>query len=148
MKSAAGQIGRVFVLRLEDGDTVPQCIEQFAAANAVAVGFVLLLGGIGRGKVVVGPRDSDAMLPQPMLLPITAAHEIVAAGIIAPDTLGAPRLHIHGALGRGGDALAGCLREGVTTWLVAEAVVCEITGASAARLPDAASGFTLLEPAQ
>ncbi|MFC1945512.1 PCC domain-containing protein, partial [Chloroflexota bacterium] len=56
-----------------------------------------------------------------------------------------PMLHLHGALGRGESVTAGCLRPGVDTWLVAEAVITEITGVKAARQPDGPSGFELLE---
>ena len=59
MKACQGQIGRVFVMRLEDGDVVPACIEDFAAEQAISVGQVVLIGGIGGGEVVVGPRRSD-----------------------------------------------------------------------------------------
>jgi len=30
MKASEGRIGRVFVIRLDDGDVVPECIERFA----------------------------------------------------------------------------------------------------------------------
>lgn len=146
MKTVEGTMGRVFVLRLEDGDVVPECIERLAAEKGVRVGHVVLIGGIGGGQVVVGPRRSDTMPPEPMLLPVDGAHEVAAVGILAPNEAGKPVLHIHGALGRSGATLAGCLRPGVTTWLVGEAVLYEITGAAAARVRDQASGFALLEP--
>jgi len=56
MKACEGQMGRVFVIRLEDGDVVPSCIERFAEENGVSVGHVILVGGIGDGEVVVGPK--------------------------------------------------------------------------------------------
>ena len=145
MKACEGHIGRVFVLRLEDGDVVPTCIERFAEEKGISVGHVILVGGIGDGKVVVGPRESNEMPPQPMLLPIDGAHEVVGVGIIAPDKDGKPVLHIHAALGRSGQTMTGCLRPGVTTWLVGEAIFYEITGTNAKRLPDKESGFNLLE---
>jgi len=145
MKASEGKIGRVFVLRLEDGDVVPACIEEFAAKNAIKVGHVILIGGIGGGQVVVGPRDSKAMPPDPVLLPVDGAHEVEGLGIIAPDKDGKPVLHIHASLGRGGRTLTGCLRPGVKTWLVGEAIIYEILGANAKRLPDKASGFNLME---
>jgi predicted DNA-binding protein with PD1-like motif len=145
MKASEGRIGRVFVLRLEDGDVVPDCIERFAAEKAISVGQVILVGGIGGGKVVVGPEDSEEMPPNPVLLPINGAHEVVGVGIIAPDKSGRPVLHIHASLGRADKAITGCLRPGVATWLVAEAVIFEILGAKAARLPDSKSGFDLME---
>ena len=145
MKATEGHIGRVFVLRLDDGDVVPDCIERFAAEKAISVGQVVLVGGIGGGQVVVGPEDSKEMPPRPVLLPVEGAHEVVGVGIIAPDKDGRPVLHIHASLGRSDKALTGCLRPGVTTWLVGEAVIYEILGAKAARLPDQKSGFDLMD---
>jgi len=145
MKACEGHVGRVFVVRLEDGDMVPACIERFAAEKGIKVGHVILIGGIGGGQVVVGPRNSEEMPPDPMLLPVDGAHEVAGVGIIAPDKEGKPVLHIHAALGRAGQTLTGCLRPGVTTWLVGEAIIYEILGADCARLPDPKSGFNLME---
>jgi predicted DNA-binding protein with PD1-like motif len=145
MKASEGKIGRVFVLRLDDGDAVPGCIEQFAAEKKIKCGHVILIGGIGGGQIVSGPRYTDKMPPDPILLPVDGAHEVVGLGIIAPDKDGRPILHIHAALGRAGKTLTGCLRPGVTAWLVGEAIIYEITGATARRLPDSASGFDLME---
>jgi predicted DNA-binding protein with PD1-like motif len=145
MKASEGRIGRVFVVRLEDSDVVPDCVERFAREKGISVGHVILVGGIGGGEVVVGPRDSEKRPPEPMLLPVDGAHEVVGAGIIAPDKDGKPVLHIHAALGRSGQTLTGCLRPGVKTWLVGEAIIYEILGAKVSRLPDKASGFDLME---
>ena len=145
MKASQGKVGRVFVIRLEDGDVVPDCLERFAAENSIEVGHVILIGGIGGGEVVVGPRQTEEMPPDPMLLPVDGAHEVVGAGIIAPDKDGKPVLHIHASLGRSGQTMTGCLRYGVKTWLVAEAIIYEILGTTAARLPDKDSGFDLME---
>ena len=145
MKASEGRLGRVFVLRLEDGDIVPDCIERFAEEKGISVGHVILVGGIGGGTVVVGPRHSDEMPPEPMLLPVDGAHEVAGVGVIAPGQDGKPVLHIHAALGRAGQTMTGCLRPGVTAWLVAEAIIYEILGANARRVRDAASGFDLLD---
>lgn len=145
MKACEGHLGRIFVLRLEDGDVVPTCIEDFAERNGVSVGQVILVGGIGDGEVVVGPRRSNERPPQPMLLPIDGAHEVLGVGVLAPGEDGKPILHIHAALGRSGKTMSGCLRPGVTTWLVAEAILYEILGANAVRIKDEQSGFTLLD---
>ena len=145
MKASEGRVGRVFVIRLEDGDMVPECIERFAEKKGISVGHVILVGGIGGGEVVVGPRDSEEMPPQPMLLPVDGAHEVVGVGVIAPDEDGKPVLHIHAALGRSGQTMSGCLRPGVTIWLVGEVIIYEIVGADVARVRDEESGFELLE---
>jgi predicted DNA-binding protein with PD1-like motif len=145
MRASEGHIGRVFVLRLEDGDVIPDCIEGFAAEKGISVGQVVLVGGIGQGQIVAGPKDSKDMPPEPVLIPVEGAHEVVGVGIIAPDKNDRPTLHIHASLGRSAKAITGCLRPGVTTWLVGEAIIYEILGAKAARLPDEKSGFDLME---
>jgi predicted DNA-binding protein with PD1-like motif len=145
MKASEGHIGRIFVLRLEDGDVVPDCIERFAAEKGISVGQAILVGGIGEGNIVVGPRDSAEMPPEPVLHPVDGAHEVVGVGIIAPNKEGKPVLHIHASLGRSGKALTGCLRPGVKTWLVGEVIIFEILGVKVARLPDDLSGFDLME---
>jgi len=146
MKASEGKLGRVFVIRLEDGDKLPDCIEKFAEKKGVSVGHVILVGGIGEGQIVVGPRYSDKMPPEPMLLPLDGAHEVAGVGVLAPDENGKPVLHVHAALGRSGQTMTGCLRPGVKTWLVAEAILYEILGAKVKRVKDKKSGFTLLQP--
>ena len=145
MKASEGKIGRVFIIRLEDGDVIPACIESFATEKKISAGQVILIGGIGDGQVVVGPRRSDEMPPEPMLLPVDGVHEVVGAGMIALDKKGKPTLHIHAALGRSGQTITGCLRPGVTTWLVAEVIIFEILGTDAVRLPDKKATFELLQ---
>jgi predicted DNA-binding protein with PD1-like motif len=145
MKATEGKLGRVFVIRLEDGDKIPDCIESFAEENGVSAGHVILVGGIGGGQVVSGPRYSDHMPPDAMLLPVDGVHEVMGVGVLAPEEGGKPILHIHGALGRSGQTLMGCLRPGVNTWLVGEVILYEITGIKANRRMDSKSGFSLLE---
>ena len=146
MKASEGRLGRVFVIRLEDGDVVPKCIERFAAENGVTAGQVVFVGGVGGGEVVVGPRRSEQMPPEPMLLPVEGAHEVAAVGVLAPTEDGRPVLHIHGALGRSGRTLTGCLRPGVNTWLLGEVILYEILDVDAKRIKNPNTGFTMLTP--
>jgi hypothetical protein len=90
MQAAEGKMGRVFVIRLEEGDLLPASIEKFAEEKKIKNGFVLLVGGIGSGQVVVGPRVSDRMPPDAMLLPIDGAHEVVGVGVSRPVKTGKP----------------------------------------------------------
>ena len=145
MKSSEGRLGRVFVIRFEDGDILPECIERFAADKGVTTGLVILVGGIGSGKVVVGPENSEDRPPQPMVLPVSGVSEVAGVGLLAPGEDGKPALHIHAALGRAGQTLTGCLRQGVTTWVLAEAILYEITGAQVKRVMSEECGFNLLE---
>jgi len=146
MKAAVGRIGRVFVVRLEDGDKLPVCLEQFAADQGVATAHVILVGGAGSGQIVVGPRDSHAMPPDPMVLPVDGTHEIAGVGVIASDESGKPVLHMHAALGRSGQTLTGCIREGIETWVMIEAIMYEILDADVKRIRDETTGFIMLQP--
>jgi len=145
MKASEGRVGRVFVIRLEHGDIVPDCIERFAEDKEISVAQVMMIGGIGEGQVVVGPRRSNEMPPEPMLVPVDGAHELMGLGVIAPDKTGKPVLHVHGSLGRAGKATTGCLRPGVSTWTVAEVIICEILGTNAVRELDGKTHFELLQ---
>ena len=141
-----GKIGRVFVIRLEDGDKLPDSIEKFAEEHNIKVGQAVLIGGIGSGDVVVGPRLNSTMPPDPMVRELDGVHEVVGVGVLAPDKDGKPSFHIHAALGRAGFTVTGCLRKGVDTWLVGEVILTEILGVDVARLPDKDSAFDLLMP--
>jgi predicted DNA-binding protein with PD1-like motif len=145
MKASEGRPGRVFVIRLEHGDVIPDCIEKFAEEKKISVGQVIMIGGIGEGQVVVGPRRSNEMPPEPMFVPVDGAHEVMGVGVIAPDKTGKPVLHIHGSLGRSGKATTGCLRPGVSTWTVGEVIISEILGTTAVRNLDEKTQFDLLQ---
>ncbi len=144
MEVAQGSAGRIFVLRLGDGDTVPECIERFAAENNIAAASCLLLGGVGSGRLIVGPEqgDTDPIVPMPYRL--EGVHEIAAVGTIFPTEAGTPRLHMHAALGRKGDTRTGCVRDGIDIWKIGEVVIQEIVGTSLVRRLDPATGFELL----
>jgi predicted DNA-binding protein with PD1-like motif len=135
----------VVVIRLEDGDVVHECIEHVAAVEGIDRGYVLLVGGADKGSaVVVGPEDGRAEPVVPMERVLQAVYEVAGVGTVFPDESGRPVLHLHAAFGRDDRTVAGCIRRGVKTWIVIEAVLVEIVGNEAVRRPDPASGFELL----
>ncbi|OGS23665.1 MAG: DNA-binding protein [Elusimicrobia bacterium RIFOXYB2_FULL_48_7] len=147
MKYSEAKIGRAFIIRLEDGDKIPDSIESFAEKNGIRSGMCILVGGIDdRGKIVVGPRHGDRMPPDPMAYVLKGAHEAAAVGTIFPDENNKPKLHMHAAMGRKGKTRTGCVRLGVTVWKMVEIVLIELTGNSARRVKDKATGFEMLQP--
>ncbi len=145
MQFTQGSLGRVFLIRLSHGERMPDVLEAFAVAHAISSGLVVMVGGVDDGsRIVVGPEDGTVLPPTPTVISLTGVHEVSALGILAPDESGAPTLHMHAAFGRGEEARAGCIRAGIVTWHVLEVLLVEVTGLSAARLPDPATGFTLL----
>ena len=146
MKYESASAGRIYVIRLDDGDVVHEAIEAMARKEGLQRAFVLLLGGADDGStVVVGPADgrSDPIVPVERLL--SGVHEMAGVGTIFPNEAGEPVLHLHAAFGRDDAVTAGCIRRGVTTWIIGEVVVVELTDCKAARRVDPATGFELLE---
>ncbi len=147
MKYSEASLGRVFVIRLEDGDIVHECIQRFAAEKEIQAAALILLGGADKdSRLVVGPEDGRAEKINPMIHVLQAVHEAAGTGTIFPDQQGAPLLHLHVACGRKDSTVTGCVRAGVKVWQVMEAVLIEITGSEARRMPDEATGFELLCP--
>ncbi len=147
MLVSEGKMGRIFVIRLEDGERLPDALEAFAAEKGLAAGLCVLLGGAGDGNIVAGPVDGEARKIIPIVLALGEAHELAAVGTLFPDAEGAPRLHMHGAFGRGNTARVGCVRRGVDIWRLAECVVIEILDADMVRKVDPAFGFEILTKA-
>jgi predicted DNA-binding protein with PD1-like motif len=146
MKYSTANLGRALVIRLEDGDVVHECIEEAARAEGIARAAVLLLGGAdGGSRVVVGPEDGRAAEIVPMERILHDVHEMVGAGTLFPDETGRPVLHLHAAFGRDDKVTAGCIRGGVITWVVGEAVLIELVGSEACRRVDPPTGFELLD---
>lgn len=146
MEYTSGRLGRVFAARLHDGEPVYRAVEEIARREKIESGVVLLVGGVRRGGVVVGPEKADGPI-RPMVRRFDDAREIVGVGTVHQAD-GKPSLHLHGAIGRGDQTIAGCPREGLDAFLVLEVVIVEVTGLGAARVLDAASGLRLLTFAQ
>ena len=140
-------MGRIFVVRLQDGDVLNSSIEQLAREEGIERAMLIYLGGARAGSVIIaGPEDSDAIPVKPMEALLEGVHEACGVGTIFPDESGNPVLHLHAAFGRAGDASAGCTRKKVVTWHVGELVLIEITDSTAVRRKDPATGFELVEP--
>ena len=147
MKYAQAAQGRVFVVRLEDGEILHEKIEEFAAAMGVGAAALVAVGGADRGStLVVGPEKGKALPVTPMERVLGGVHEVTGTGTIFPDESGKPVLHMHVACGRRDTAVAGCVRRGVKVWRTVEIVIFELACPSARRVHDDAVGFSMLEP--
>lgn len=147
MKFTEARQGRIFVLRLEDGEIVHEVIERFALAQKITAATLIILGGADDGsRLVVGPKE-DRMLPlEPMQRVLANAHEVTGTGTLFPDENGVPLLHMHMACGRGDNTTTGCIRSGVKVWRVMEVMVFELLDCPARRLVEQPLGLKLLQP--
>ena len=146
MEYTEGNIGRIFILRLHDGDHLPDVLETFAVEKKVSSALCFFLGDVKeKGKVIVGPEDGNAVPPVPMMRLLNGVHEVCAVGTIFRDEKNKPKLHMHASFGRGDKVVAGCIRMGIDIWVIGEIVLLEIIGTSAYRAIDGKTGFELLE---
>jgi len=146
MQYREGRIGRIFVLRLEDGERLPEAIETFARDQGLKEAMVIYVGGAQDGsRLVVGPEAgrTDAIIP--MIHTLAGIQEVLGVGTLFPNEAGEPVLHLHAATGREGGATVGCSRAGVEVWLVGEVIILEVVGTQALRRKDSETGFQLLD---
>ncbi|NTU58776.1 MAG: DNA-binding protein [Chlorobiaceae bacterium] len=147
MKYSEATQGRIFIIRLEDGEIFHEQIERFAKEQGIERAYLNVVGGADKGsRLVVGPEESRSLPINPMIHELYDAHEVTGTGTLFPDELGNPVVHLHMACGREENTVTGCVRSGVRVWQVMEVVLIELLGTNAARLPDKATGFKLLIP--
>jgi len=146
MQFTEAKLGRIFVLRLHDGDRLPDVLESFAADNNVSSALCFFIGGAKENsRVVVGPKNGYAIPPEPMVTLLNGVHEACGVGTIFADEEGKPKLHMHASFGRNENAITGCVRMGVDVWQIGEVIVIELTEAQARRVIDKKTNFEFLE---
>lgn len=143
MDYSEGRLGRVFVLRLADGEDLISSVDRFLAEKGVASGMILFLGALRQGRIITGPREPTIPPESPFVEDLEGGFETFGVATVYPGEGGEPKVHIHASFGRGDRALTGCLRERAETYLVVEAVVFELLGLFARRLFDEESGVLL-----
>ncbi|MGB9642046.1 MAG: PPC domain-containing DNA-binding protein [Candidatus Ratteibacteria bacterium] len=146
MKYSQARIKRIFVVRLDDGEKIPAAIEDFARKHKIQCGICILIGGIGSGKLVTGPRYPESSPVTPIFQSITGTSEIAGIGSIFPDENNIPKLHMHATIGRRKTTLTGCIRPGITVWKIGECIIIELIGTKAKRITNQKAGFSILEP--
>jgi len=142
MEYSCGKIGRVIVARGFEGEDVYGQIEGLARKENIASAAVFVVGGLRSAKVVVGPKNAHGPI-EPVFRQFDDAREIAGVGTIFCDADG-PKLHLHAAIGRGDEVIAGCPRGGATVFCVLEVIILEILGVDAARRVDPELGLELL----
>lgn len=147
MRYSEARPGRVFILRLEDGDIVHETIERFAAEHNIMAASLIAVGGADDGsRLVVGPREDRGLPLEPMQYALEHAHEIAGVGTLFRDEAGVPLVHMHMACGREDSTITGCIRTGVKVWHVMEVILQELTGTTARRATEQPLGLKLLQP--
>jgi len=147
MKYSQAKQGRIFIIRLEDGDIVHEEIERFAKEKSINAAALIIVGGADEGsKLIVGPKHGRAVPILPMEHILDNVHEIAGTGTLFPDEDGNPALHMHMTCGRKSFTTTGCVRNGVNVWQIMEVILFELTDTTGVRILDAQTGFKMLNP--
>lgn len=142
MKYRQGSIGRVIVAKLEHGDDLLQEINNLLRSEGLESGILFMVGALQSGSLVVGP-ECCSVPPAPMWKDFSDGREVVGIATVFSQA-GEPGLHFHASLGRGDEALTGCIRKGARVYLVVEVIVLELLGTGALRTLDPLTGMTML----
>ena len=143
MQYKVGKIGRVIAARLFEGEDIYQSIQSIAENENIKCACVLITGGFRVADVVVGPKAEKPKIVG-NFKKFHGPGEVLGVGTIYCDDKG-PKLHIHTAIGKGGQTMVGCPRGGAKTFLVLEVTIIEIDGIRAGRKLDESSGVNLLQ---
>ncbi len=151
MRSIEMKEGRVFVLRLEEGEILHEAVESFCVRENIRNATVIAVGAIDAGSdYIAGPRATKFRWWSPSdraerkarskpgavidekIIPFyrTAQYpaDLTGTGTVFPDDTGAPILHMHGTFGNGGLVRAGCFRVRMIAWITMEVVIRELVG--------------------
>ncbi len=143
MKYQVGRIGRVVVAKFDDREDVLGNLGSIMKRENIRSAAFYLVGGMREARIVVGP-ETEELPPTPQWRELGESHEVVGFGTIFYQG-DEPKVHFHGAFGKGDRVKVGCAREKTESFLVLEAVILEIEGVNAVREFDPASGLTLLK---
>lgn len=143
MKYQIGRTGRAIVAKFEDKEDVLGNLVVIAKKENIRAAVFYLVGGMREARIVVGP-EKEEIPPTPMWRELGESHEVVGFGTIFRQD-DEPKVHFHGAFGKGDKVKVGCMREKTETFLVLEAVIIELEGIKAVREFDPVAGLTLLK---
>ncbi len=134
MKYSQAKQGRIYIIRLEDGDIIHEELEKFAREKAIKAAALTIIGGADKeSKLIVGPEHGRTETITPMEHILNNVNEIVGTGTIFPNEEGDAKLHMHIACGREASTVTGCVRNGVRTWHILEVILFELIDTSAVR---------------
>lgn len=161
MRYTQGKIGRVFVVKFEDGDILLEKLAELVKKEKIKSAAMVFIGALKKGDLVTGPKK-PLIPPEPNKVNFEKAWEALGIGtIFTPAPISSsgnannklvrgftnksgPQIHIHSAMGKKLKTLTGCVRGKSEVFLVIEAIIFELKGVSAAKSIDPETGLNLL----
>ncbi|OGI26795.1 MAG: hypothetical protein A2287_01100 [Candidatus Melainabacteria bacterium RIFOXYA12_FULL_32_12] len=143
MKYAQANLGRVFVVLIEDGEDILEQLKNIIKKENIKAGFVHLIGASSNSKVVLGPVKKEYP-PNPFWWEFDDAREILGLGIFAWEN-DEPKIHLHAGIGHNTESKVGCIREKSKVYITIEVIIQEITSSNVVRELDSRYNASLLK---
>jgi len=142
MKYTKGSLGRIFVLKFNDGDIFLDKLAVFAKKEKLKAATMVFIGALKKGDLVTGPKK-PVFPPEPNKVYFKDGWEVMGIGTLFTNKKG-PQIHIHASMGKKQKVLTGCIRGKSKVFLVIEAIVLELKGIKAVKSIDPTTGLNLL----
>jgi predicted DNA-binding protein with PD1-like motif len=143
MEYTQGSIGRVFLLKFNDGDILIDELKKIALHERLKTAVFIFLGAIKEGYLVTGPKK-PVIPPDPNWVSFKDGWEVMGQGTIFANKSG-PQIHIHATMGKKNKMLTGCVRKDSKVFLVIEAIIFELKSIKAVKEIDPRTGLNLLK---
>lgn len=142
MEYTQGNIGRIFVVRFDDGENLLGGLKNIIKEEKIQTGIIHLIGALSSAKVVLGPHKKEYP-PNPFWWEFNDAREIVGTGMFAWEDK-EPKIHLHTGIGHSSESKTGCIRDKADIYITVEAVIQEIINVNITRKLDSRYNATLL----
>lgn len=142
MEIREGNLGRVIVVRFDDGEDLAEGVIKVAKDKNIKAGVAFFIGALRKAEVVAGPKE-PVIPPEPFWYKFSDGREIAGIGTIFWMD-GEPKLHLHSTMGREEKVVLGCIRKQSEIFLTVEAVILEILNVNIERKQDTALGIARL----
>jgi predicted DNA-binding protein with PD1-like motif len=126
MQVHEGKVGRVFALKLEEGDHLIADLGRFAEERKIRTALVLFQGATGDARMVLGFRPYSSRVRDFDRISSSEHREVIGLGSITWAN-GKPKVHLHAGTGRGREVFIAHIEEALTFGM--EAFVVELLGA-------------------
>ena len=99
MQYTEGQIGRVFVVRIDDGEDMLLSLRQFILDKNIQAGSIHFLGALMNGRMVTGPEE-PVIPPVPHFVMFEGGWEVFGVGTIYPGRVARISIIMHRLAGQ------------------------------------------------
>lgn len=142
MQYTQGNIGRIFVARLDDEEDLLEGLKTIIKQEKVKTGVVYVIGALSSAKAVLGPHKKEYP-PNPFWWEFDDAKEIIGIGMFAWED-NEPKIHLHAGIGNSCESKTGCIRDKANIYITVEAVIQEFINLEVTRELDSRYNASLL----